>query len=171
MHFQLHNSDLSEELLGIKSHHTKQYSAGFPLRIIFWLKMPPPLMFFVVPTRWKNLEDGGGGAPNSQKFTHFLHQKFLSNPLCKLHLYLQSFLLYHCSAFMYTHHNFSMTLNGQNSLNWNLHYSYLLMQFGKPSSLSVSFSIFPTPFFILSFIKLHLTLLQLWFCVLLANQM
>ena len=60
MHFQLHNSDLSEELLGIKSYHTKQYSAGFPLRIIFWLKMPPSLMFFVVPTRWENPEDGGG---------------------------------------------------------------------------------------------------------------
>ena len=152
MHFQLHNSDLSEELLGIKSYHTKQYSAGFPLRIIFWLKMPPSLMFFVVPTRWENPEDGGGLGvgvripPNSQKFTHFLHQKFSCNPLCKLHLYLQSFLLYHFSAFMYTHLNFSMTLNGQNSLNWNLNYSHLLMQFGKPSSLSVSFSIFPLPF-------------------------
>ena len=57
LHFQLHNNDLFEELLGIKSHHTRQCPAGFPLRIILLYIFPTKN----APSFGKTLRMGEGG--------------------------------------------------------------------------------------------------------------
>ena len=130
--------------------------------------------------------------PNSQKFTDFPNQKnsllinlhsllskllFLPHQIAtfmyvitlhKLHMQLQSLLLYHFflpSAFMFTHV----------SLPWQKHWMVKIppskictpptfqCYLENPASLNDCFNLFPTPFFISSFIKFHMTLLQLWF--------